>query len=113
MSDYSSRRIDMYIGDALISADEHAQTSESPNMATATPSARRGPQTPQKQHAGSLELDAQPLSPASVLPESTARKVSALVWRAHIPDTYAASGPESATWKDPDPRRRSSRGSEI
>ena len=28
---------------ALFSADEHAQTSESPNMATATPSARRGP----------------------------------------------------------------------
>src|SRR4029077_7915267 len=27
----------------LISADEHAQTSESPNMATATPPARRGP----------------------------------------------------------------------
>ncbi len=27
----------------LTSADEHAQTSESPNMATATPSARRGP----------------------------------------------------------------------
>src|SRR6266480_5544309 len=29
--------------EVLISADEHAQTSESPNMATATPSARRGP----------------------------------------------------------------------
>jgi hypothetical protein len=36
---------------------------------------------------------------------------SALVRRAHIQDTYAASGPESATWKDPDPWRRSSRGS--
>jgi hypothetical protein len=48
--------------------------------------------------------------PASVLPESAARNVSALAWRAHIPDTYAASGPGSATWKDPDPRRRSSRG---
>jgi hypothetical protein len=44
-------------------------------------------------------------------PESAARKVSASVRRAHIPDTYAASGPESGTWKDPDPRRRSSRGS--
>jgi hypothetical protein len=49
--------------------------------------------------------------PASVLPESAARKVPALVRRAHIPDTCAASGPGSATWKDPDPRRRSSRGS--
>jgi hypothetical protein len=38
--------------------------------------------------------------PAAVLPESAARKVSALVWRAHIPGTHAASGPESATWKD-------------
>jgi hypothetical protein len=28
-----------------------------------------------------------------------------------LPDTYAAPGPEPATWKDPDPRRRSSRGS--
>ena len=72
-------------------------------MATATPSARRGPQTPQKQHAGLLELDAQPSPPASVLPENAARKVSALVWRAHIPDTYAVSRPELGTGKDPDP----------
>jgi hypothetical protein len=36
-------------------------------MATATPPARRGARTPQKQHAGSLELDAQP-SAASIRP---------------------------------------------
>jgi hypothetical protein len=36
-------------------------------MATATPSARRGAQTPQKQPAGLLELDAQP-SAASIRP---------------------------------------------
>jgi hypothetical protein len=49
--------------------------------------------------------------PASVLPESAARKVSAPVRRAHIRDTYAAPGPGPATWKPPDPRRRSSRES--
>jgi hypothetical protein len=46
------------------------------------------------------------------LPEGVARKVSAPVRRAYIPDTSAASGPEPGSWKDPDPRRRSSRGSE-
>ena len=82
---------------ALTSADEHAQTSESPAMATATHSALQGARTPQKQHAGSLELDAQHLSAASVLSQSAARMVSALVRRAHIPGTCAARGPESAT----------------
>ena len=56
-------------------------------MATATPSAR-GAQTP---HAGLLELDAQPS--AATIPSSSwerGAEVSALVWRAHIPDTYAA-----------------------
>ena len=38
-------------------------------------------------------------------------KISASVRRAYIPDTSAASGPEPGTRKDPDPRRRSSRGS--
>ena len=32
--------------------------------------------------------------PASDLPQSAERKVSALVWRAHIPDTYAAPAPD-------------------
>jgi len=79
-------------------------------MATATPLGPPGPQTAQKQHAGLLKLDAQP-SAAIRLPEGAARKVSASVRRACIPDTYAASGPGPGTWKDPDPRRRSSRGS--
>jgi hypothetical protein len=59
-------------------------------MATATPSAR-GAQTPQKQHVGLLEPDAQPS--AATIPSSSwerGAEVSALVWRAHIPDTYAA-----------------------
>ena len=71
-------------------------------MATATPLGPPGPQTPQKQHAGLLELDAQPSAASIRPPESAARKVSALVRRAYIPDTYAASGPEPGTWKDPE-----------
>ena len=64
-----------------------------PNMATATPLGPPGAQTAQKQHAGLLELDAQPSAASIRLPEGAARKVSASVRRACIPDTYAASGP--------------------
>ena len=83
-----------------------------PNMATATPLGPPGAQTAQKQYAGSLEVDAQPSAARIDLPVGAARKVSASVRRAYIPDTSAASGPRTGTWKDPDPRRRSSRGSE-
>jgi hypothetical protein len=85
-----------------------------PNMATAALLGPPGPQTAQKQYAGSLEVDAQPSAARTHLPEGAARKVSASVRRAYIPipDTSAASGPGPGTWKDPDPRRRSSRGSE-
>jgi hypothetical protein len=85
-----------------------------PNMATATPSARRVPgvaQAAQEQHAGLLKVEAQSSATRIRLPAGAARKVSASVRRACIPDTYAASGPETGTWNDPDPRRRSSRGS--
>jgi hypothetical protein len=40
-----------------------------------------------------LKLDAQPSAARIRLPEGAARKVSASVRRACIPDTYAASGP--------------------
>ena len=61
-------------------------------MATATPLGppRAQRETPQKQHAGLLKLDAQPSAASIRPPESVARKVSALVWRAYIPGTYAA-----------------------
>jgi hypothetical protein len=62
-------------------------------MATATPLGPPGAQTPQKQHAGLLKLDAQPSAAGVRLPEGAARKVSASVRRAYIPDTYAESGP--------------------
>jgi hypothetical protein len=64
-----------------------------PNMATATPLGPPGAQTAEKQHAGSLEVDAQPSAARIRLPEGVGRKVSASVRRACIPDTYAASGP--------------------
>jgi hypothetical protein len=67
VSKYSNPCIDFHHDNARYSADEHAQTSESPNMATAAPPARPGAQTLQKQHAGLLELDAQP-SAASIRP---------------------------------------------
>jgi hypothetical protein len=64
-----------------------------PNMATATAPGPPGAQAAQKQHAELLKLDAQPSAARIRLPEGAARKVSASVRRACIPDTYAASGP--------------------
>jgi hypothetical protein len=89
-------------------ADEHAQTSV-PNRATVTPLGSPGPR---RQYAGSLEVDAAICRQnPSCRGRGAARTVSAAVRRASIRDTSAASGPEPGTWKDPDPRRRSSRGS--
>ena len=83
-----------------------------PDMATAAPLGSPGAQTAQKQYAGPLEVDAQPSAARTRLPDGAARTVPASVRRAYIPDTSAASGPGPGTRKDPDPRRRSSRGSE-
>ncbi len=66
-----------------------------PNMATATPLGPPGPQTAPKQYAGSLEVDAQPSAARIRLHEGAARKVSASVRRACIPDISAASGPRT------------------
>ena len=83
-------------------------------MATALPSACRGLDA-QKQHAGLPALDTQPSAASIRLPKGAAPKVSAPAQSAasSYPDTYAASGPEPGTWKDPDPRRRSNRGSGL
>jgi hypothetical protein len=72
-------------------------------MATATPLGSPGPQTAQKQHAGSLEVDAQPSTARIHLPESAARQVTAPVRRAYIRDTSAASGPEPGPGRTPIP----------
>jgi hypothetical protein len=81
---------------ALTSADEHAQTSGSERGDRHSPRPP-GAQTAHRQHAGLLELDAQPSAARIRLSEGAARKVSAVdtasVRRAYIPETYAASGP--------------------
>jgi hypothetical protein len=70
MEDYAWLCINALISNALISADEHAQTScqepEHGERHSLGPLSRWA-QTPQKQHAGLLELDAQP-SAASIRP---------------------------------------------
>ena len=83
-----------------------------PNWATATPLGPAGAQTAQKQHAGLPALDTQPSAASIRLPKGAAPKVSAPAQGAasSYPDTYAASGPEPGTWKDPDPRRREQPG---
>ena len=72
-----------------------------PNTATATPLGSPGTQTVQKQHAWSLELGAQPSAVRIRLPEGGARKVSAPVRRAYIPDASAVSGPRTGNLEGP------------
>ena len=81
---------------ALYSADEHPQPV-GPDMATATPLGSPGPDGAEAARRVARG-DAQPSAARIRLPEGVARKVSASVRRAHIPDTYAASGPEPGTW---------------
>jgi hypothetical protein len=80
-------------------------------MATATALGPPRAKTAEKQHTGLLKLDAQPSAARIRLAEGAARKVSASVRRACIPGHLRGIGPEPGTWKDPGPRRRSSRGS--
>jgi hypothetical protein len=64
-----------------------------PNMATATP---LGPPEPRRQRSstpGCSSWTRNPIRRRIRLPEGAARKVSASVRRACVPDTYAASGP--------------------
>jgi hypothetical protein len=82
-----------------------------PNMATATPSARRAPRRRRSSMPGYSNWTRSHPAPASVFPEGVSRKVSASMRRAHIPDTYAASGPNQEPGRILIPRRRSSRGS--
>jgi len=91
----------MQLRNVLNSADEHAQTSESSIIATATPSAHRRPRRRRSSTPGCPSWTRSHPPPESVLPESAARMVSAVVWRAHIPDTYAASGPEPEELEGP------------
>jgi hypothetical protein len=111
MEDYAWLCIRVRIGNALISADEHAQASGSEHGDRHSPGPP-GPQTAQKQYAGSLEVDAQPSAARISLPGARRGRFPPrcveLAFR--TPPRHRAPGP--GTWKDPDPRRRSSRGSE-
>jgi hypothetical protein len=83
-----------------------------PNMAIATP---RGPPGHRQRRSSTPGCSSWTRShpPASVFPRAQHRRVSAPTQDAasSYPDTYAATGAEPGTWKDPDPRRRSNRGS--
>ena len=72
-----------------------------PNMATATPLGPPEPQTAQKQYAGSLERGRAAICRQNQSPGGAARKVSAPVRPACIPDTSAASGPRSGNLEGP------------
>lgn len=81
--------------DARYSSDEHVQPV-GPDMTTATPLGPPRAQTAQEQHAGLLELDAQPSVASTRLPEGAAPEVSAPVQgrRAHVrtPTTRTLEG---------------------
>src|SRR5580704_9025092 len=94
---------------ARYSADEHVQTSgpergnrHSPRPAGGLDSAEAA--------RGLLELDAPPSAVSIRLPEGPAPKVSAQCGEL-ISGHLRGIGPGPGTWKDPDPRRWSSRGS--
>ena len=84
-----------------------------PDTATATLFDPPGPQTGAEAARRVARAGRQPSGARICLSEGAARRISASVRRACSPDTYAASGPEPGTWKDPDPRRRSSRDQEA
>ena len=80
-------------------------------MTTATPLGLPGPQTTQKQYAGPLEVDAQPSAARIRLPEGAGAEGLCLGAASSHSGHLRGNGPGPATWKDPDPQRRSSRGS--
>jgi hypothetical protein len=89
---YVKQRMSIRSGNARYSADEHAQTSVSEHGDRHCPGAAGG-----RDGAEAARRVAQ-AGRATIrrrirLPEGAARKVSASVRRACVPDTYAASGP--------------------
>ena len=99
----SGDETNIYVDDILISADEHAQTSRPEHGDHRHSLGPPGPRRRRSSTPGCPSWTRSHPPPASVFPEGAARKVSAPGRRAHIPDTYAASGPEPGTCKDPDP----------
>jgi len=85
------------------SADEHAQTSMSEHGDRHSPrpaGAPDGAEAVRRAARGGRAAICR-RNPSS---RGRGAEVSASVRRAYIPDTYAASGPEPGTWRDPDPR---------
>src|SRR5437868_11664504 len=100
----------MRADNVLNSADEHARTSVSESGDRHSPRLAVGPDGAEAaRHVAQGGRAA--ICRRIRLSEGAARKVSVSVRRAYLPGTYATSGPEPGTWKPPDPRRRSSRGS--
>ena len=110
LSEHSGKCMDMREDNLLISADEHVQTTgpehgdrHSPRPVkewrrSSTPGSRVGRAAIRSQHPSSRGRSTEGLCPRPSAASSH-------------PNTDAASGPEPGTWKHPDPRRRSSRGS--
>jgi len=82
-----------------------------PNMATATPSARRGPRRRRSSTPGRSRWTRSHLPPESIFPRArrgrSPPRCGELTFRTPLQHRV----PEPGTEKDPDPRRRSSRGS--
>ena len=90
--------------------DEHVQTGVSEHGDRHSPRPA-GAQTAEKQHAGLLKLDAQPSAARIRPPEGRGAEGLCLGAASLYSGHLRGIGPEPGTWKDPDPRRRSSRGS--
>src|SRR5206468_582567 len=82
----SCYRAELGRGPALTGSDEHAQTSVSEHGDRHSPRPHRGQDGAEAARRVARELDAQPSAARIRLPEGTARKVSASVRRACIPD---------------------------
>ena len=80
-------------GDARSSADEHAQTSVSEHGDRHCPRPAGAGQGAEETPPGCSSWTRNHPPPESLFPRAAARKVSASVQRACIPDTYVASGP--------------------
>jgi len=82
-----------------------------PDMATATPLGPPGARRRRSSTPGCSSWTRNHPPPESVFPTARHGRSLPRVRPACIPDTYAASGPNRERWKNPDPRRRSNRGS--
>lgn len=88
---------------------EHARTSVAEHGDRCSPRLAGGSRRRRSSTPGRSSWTRSHLPPESVFPRARHGR-SLPPRRPYIPDTSAAPGPEPGTWKDPDTRRRSSRG---